>query len=1226
MSLFNPVSQTCIRIYREVVEKNERTLQSVAQSIQTASLTNRVRRVKHILETCEADAKKIMEFLNTQVAPVLTESARDSSEREYVPDINVPPNPPRLTLDYNSAKTCEGQLKTSVMEEDGSRVVGVVAWGQGGVGKTCALRGFVEDKDIKKRFPGGLLYIQLGNDATISTVIQGIAAIVRRTGNPLLALKVEGSKTLQEAAYEASIWFRPHTCLFLIDDIWFAHDIDSNVLGVLGTLVNERSRLIYTTRSQQFISGCQKVIEFSAKEKHGKNARMMLMTHAGFTHEETLSERNEEAVRGILEMCGGLPIAIGVVGETVRKESRGRTDGIADAWSHVHDRIIAKAEYLVDHDIDPYGSMQMIVDNSLDVLQSEHEEMSIDKLFCALCILQKQQRVPVHTLQHLWGVNNLAKTIEIVEKFEDVCIARKVYNGSQMFIQLHDVILDIAIWKASKKYEVRTFWRTLIDNYIAQESKHNEETSVGKSSQDYAKASDSRKRKPIVQMGRKLRRLCPYKRTDGRNYLQEKFVKDQIGTESTMWEWWKTESDGYIHDNVCRALREAGDAEQLLWLVSKPQWIVSRLQESGILAVEQDLEVAKTTAGEGKDERLCTHLEILGKAARMGCTYVAENKREAWFQLHGRLLWYATQCKRTKRFVEEIEECAPKPWAKASPGFLHQARTGAADVLVCDGEPNRLLIDEENVAFVCVQEEDPGSVKLNLTRYNIASGEIEVRACDTGKEGPPSLSLLSPCGLSQDLKKVARLFHDGSVMVWYTGSNERRLFGSKCQWYGPGLEQDPITCVDLSYDGTRIVGGSRQGTLRVWEADSGKAIGVPLVGHTKCVHLVAWSADGKRVVSTSYDKSVRVWDVESGQPVTDAMTGHTGNVGAVAWSADGRRVVSGSDDKTARVWDVKCGALVGNPLVGHRRRVICVALSGDGRRVVSGSSDCTVRVWEVGGSPEGRLLYAHTFDLRCVAVSPSGRRVVSASEDQTVRVLELSSGPSVEDTSVREYVKVCSIVWSEGFRRVACGFYDGSVHIWEVESGDRVGQPLIGHKGPVSAVAFSADGGQVLSGSFDMTVRVWESESGKVLSGPFYGHTGHVGDLAMSADGRRVVSRCTDHTICVWEVASGRAIAPPLLRRMPIGTVAINRDGSRVLFYELGGLGWVWDVTTNKLVEIPVHEEWSVSKSASFNLCATQKLIHGSDNEAVFGTCEKLAVCMGDWWLSPSGHSCRLQR
>ena len=66
---------------------------------------------------------------------------------------------------------------------------------------------------------------------------------------------------------------------------------------------------------------------------------------------------------------------------------------------------------------------------------------------------------------------------------------------------------------------------------------------------------------------------------------------------------------------------------------------------------------------------------------------------------------------------------------------------------------------------------------------------------------------------------------------------------------------------------------------------------------------VAFSPDGTRIVSGSADKTVRVWDAATGQPIGQPLTGHTDAVSSVAFSPDGDRIASGSDDNTVRLWD-----------------------------------------------------------------------------------------------------------------------------------------------------------------------------------------------------------------------------------------------------------------------------------------------------------------------------------
>ena len=57
---------------------------------------------------------------------------------------------------------------------------------------------------------------------------------------------------------------------------------------------------------------------------------------------------------------------------------------------------------------------------------------------------------------------------------------------------------------------------------------------------------------------------------------------------------------------------------------------------------------------------------------------------------------------------------------------------------------------------------------------------------------------------------------------------------------------------------------------------------------------VAFSPDGPRIVSGSVDNTVRIWDADTGQQIGAPLTGHTEPVAAVAFSPDGRRIVSGS--------------------------------------------------------------------------------------------------------------------------------------------------------------------------------------------------------------------------------------------------------------------------------------------------------------------------------------------
>jgi predicted NACHT family NTPase len=151
------------------------------------------------------------------------------------------------------------------------------------------------------------------------------------------------------------------------------------------------------------------------------------------------------------------------------------------------------------------------------------------------------------------------------------------------------------------------------------------------------------------------------------------------------------------------------------------------------------------------------------------------------------------------------------------------------------------------------------------------------------------------------------------------------------------------------------------------------------VGHSGWVNGCDWSRDGRWIVTASKDRTLKIWDADSGR-CTQTLSGHSDTVNGCAWSPDGRRVLSASRDTTLRIWNTGSGRCL-RTLTGHSEAVNGCEWSPDGRQIVSASWDTTLRIWDADTGKCLRSLSGHSLRVNGCAWSPERRQILSASAD-----------------------------------------------------------------------------------------------------------------------------------------------------------------------------------------------------------------------------------------------------
>jgi WD40 repeat protein/serine/threonine protein kinase len=204
-----------------------------------------------------------------------------------------------------------------------------------------------------------------------------------------------------------------------------------------------------------------------------------------------------------------------------------------------------------------------------------------------------------------------------------------------------------------------------------------------------------------------------------------------------------------------------------------------------------------------------------------------------------------------------------------------------------------------------------------------------------------------------------------------------------------------VYCVALAPDGRTVALGFENGTIELWELDTGKAVG-SLQAHAGRVRTLSFSHDGDTLVSGGSDSAVKLWDVKR-LVKTGEKIEHKGAVCAAVISHSGTRLASGCGFGTIKLWDPQnlSNALV--TVVCHKSALRSLDFSPqDGKTLASGGEDKTVKLWNMAsllsGSAQREVAsFRVTDSVRLVQFSPDNNVLAIVTDDGVLRLLRAVS-------------------------------------------------------------------------------------------------------------------------------------------------------------------------------------------------------------------------------------------
>ncbi|WP_054464996.1 TIR domain-containing protein [Planktothricoides sp. SR001] len=484
------------------------------------------------------------------------------------------------------------------------------------------------------------------------------------------------------------------------------------------------------------------------------------------------------------------------------------------------------------------------------------------------------------------------------------------------------------------------------------------------------------------------------------------------------------------------------------------------------------------------------------------------------------------------------------------------------------------------VLFGLQAKEQERKANQLATEANIKADTLFAKSLVDADPVDALIRAIQVTGRSQkDLGQVLPLVQS-SLFAALQVTHERNLFKG---------HEDYVWSVAISPDGKIIVSGSGDGTIRLWDINSGSDLAVRNLESS--VNSVAFSPDGSKIVSGSGDGTIRLWDIKSRSELA-VFKGHEDYIFSVAFSPDGSKIVSGSGDGTIRLWDIKSRSELA-VFKGHEDYISSVAFSPDGSKIVSGSGDQTIRLWDINSESDLAVRNLES-SVNSVAFSPDGSKIVSGSGDNTIRLWDVNSESELAVFKGHKD-SVSSVAFSADGSKIASGSEDNTIRLWDVNSGLELAV-FKGHEDWVRSVAFSPDGSKIVSGSKDKTIRLWDIQSGSELA-VFNGHEDVVRSVAFSPDRSKIASGSKDKTIRLWDIQSGSELAVFNGHESIVTSVAFSPDGSKIASGSRDNTIRLWDVKSgSKLAIFKGHEDWV--RSVAFSPDGS-KIVSGSHDNTI---------------------------
>uniref|UniRef100_A0A453E6I8 Anaphase-promoting complex subunit 4 WD40 domain-containing protein n=3 Tax=Aegilops tauschii subsp. strangulata TaxID=200361 RepID=A0A453E6I8_AEGTS len=210
--------------------------------------------------------------------------------------------------------------------------------------------------------------------------------------------------------------------------------------------------------------------------------------------------------------------------------------------------------------------------------------------------------------------------------------------------------------------------------------------------------------------------------------------------------------------------------------------------------------------------------------------------------------------------------------------------------------------------------------------------------------------------------------------------------------------KEAITGISMPMGSDKLYSGSADGSVRVWDGNSGKCVDVIKMGGK-----IGCMITHDKWVFVGISKSVEAWNIQTGMKLS--LQGPSGLV--CSMTIKDEMLFAGMADGRIMAWKFPAKEINSELvaiLAGHDRHVISLAVSAT--RLYSGSLDKTIRVWDLKNLQCVQTLSEHKAAVTSVLCWD--QKLLSCSLDKTVKVWAASESGSLQlmHTHSEEHVSI----------------------------------------------------------------------------------------------------------------------------------------------------------------------------------------------------------------------------